>query len=277
MRSGVSTFLALLTAVCRLHAEEKLPFLKVGSDTYTNVTVTEVTKTEIYFTSDSGLGTAKLKNLDRELQAHFHFDPATVAVNPGKNPTAGQPPQSSTTTSTIDSSNAQAVMDETIAKVKAIVNQPVRQFAQTPEMTDIAVSSPGWFHEGATKPEFDTIDVTQTQQAIYDKHEYATSDLNPGVVFIGKDLAFNAETKYFYTDRSRPKKKLTQTELLEINRLYRIIGKCEAELDPARRSDPPILSVAFFSRHKSQIIIALSALLVVALGLRILSKGRGAT
>jgi hypothetical protein len=28
-------------------------------------------------------------------------------------------------------------------------------------------------------------------------------------------------------DRSVPKKKLTQAEMVEINRLYRIIGKCE--------------------------------------------------
>ena len=37
-------------------------------------------------------------------------------------------------------------------------------------------------------------------------------------------------TKYFYTDRTLPKKKLSETELLEINRLYRIIGRCEREL-----------------------------------------------
>ena len=37
-------------------------------------------------------------------------------------------------------------------------------------------------------------------------------------------------TKYFYTDRSVPKKKLTETEMLEINRLYRIIGRCEQQL-----------------------------------------------
>ncbi len=274
--------LAVLAAAFTLHAEEKLPFLKVGADIYTNVTITVVTRTEIYFTSDSGLGNAKLKNLDRELQAHFHFDAAAAAVNAGKNAAAGPPAQRSPATATsdaatIDHSNAQAVMNDAIAKVKAIVNQPVRQLARTPEMTDISLSSPGWFHEGATKPEFDTIDVTETQQAIYDKQEYAMSDLNPDVVFIGKELAFNAETKYFYTDRSLPKKKLTRAELLEINRLYRIIGKCEAELDPARRSDPPILSVAFFSRHKSQVIIAMSALLVVALGLRMLTRSRETT
>jgi hypothetical protein len=37
-------------------------------------------------------------------------------------------------------------------------------------------------------------------------------------------------TKFFYTDRSVPKKKLTEAEMVEINRLYRIIGKNQTEL-----------------------------------------------
>ena len=38
-------------------------------------------------------------------------------------------------------------------------------------------------------------------------------------------------TKYFYEDRSLPKKRLTEVEMLEINLLYRIIGKCEEQLN----------------------------------------------
>ena len=37
-------------------------------------------------------------------------------------------------------------------------------------------------------------------------------------------------TKYFYEDRSLPKKKLTGEEMLEINRLYRVIGRCKEQL-----------------------------------------------
>jgi hypothetical protein len=37
-------------------------------------------------------------------------------------------------------------------------------------------------------------------------------------------------TKYFYIDRSLPKKKLTEAEMLEINKLYRVIGACEEQL-----------------------------------------------
>ena len=89
---------------------------------------------------------------------------------------------------------------------------------------------PGWFHEGATKPDFNNVDVRRTRETSYDGKEYVTSDLNPGVVFHGDELEFNSMTKYFYTDRTVPKKKLTEAEMLEINRLYRIIGRCEQEL-----------------------------------------------
>ncbi len=102
--------------------------------------------------------------------------------------------------------------------------------------------SPGWFHEGAAKPDFNTIDVRATQETPYDTKEYVTSDLNPNIVFIGRQLEFNSMTKYFYTNRSLPKKKLTQAEMEEINRLYRIIGRCEQQLvqlkNPQKMSAP---------------------------------------
>ena len=66
---------ALFIAVLAAHADEQLPLLKVGSDTLTNVTVTKVTTTDIYFISSAGMGNAKLKNLDPALQEHFHYDP----------------------------------------------------------------------------------------------------------------------------------------------------------------------------------------------------------
>src|SRR5207245_5759357 len=57
-------------------AELKLPTLKVGEEVYTDVTVTSATVTDIYFSHSRGIGNAKLKNLDVELQKTFHFDPA---------------------------------------------------------------------------------------------------------------------------------------------------------------------------------------------------------
>src|SRR2546422_7329748 len=67
----LAVFTSRLTA-----AEVKLPTLKVGEEVYTDVTVTSATVTDIYFSHSRGIGNAKLKNLDAELQKKFHFDPA---------------------------------------------------------------------------------------------------------------------------------------------------------------------------------------------------------
>jgi len=67
-----------LTAFASL-ADELLPVLKYGGDTFTNVTITRVTPTDIYFISSSGMGNAKLVNLDPDMQQHFHFNAALGA------------------------------------------------------------------------------------------------------------------------------------------------------------------------------------------------------
>ena len=58
-------------------ADEKLPVLKAGGNVYSNVTVLTVTVTDVYFTYNNGKGmaNAKLKNLNPELQKHFHYNP----------------------------------------------------------------------------------------------------------------------------------------------------------------------------------------------------------
>jgi len=130
----------------------------------------------------------------------------------------------------------QLEMTNAFQSVLQIVNQPVRAFARAPKMR-VSTYIPGWFHPGATKPNFGTVDVRQTQELIYAKDQYVTSDLNPGMVFLGQELEFNAMTKYFYTNRALPKHKLTEAEMLEINQLYRVIGRCEQEI--SRLQSPP--------------------------------------
>ena len=66
----------LLTAA----AEDHFATLQVGSEVYSNVTVTTVTATDIYFSHAQGMGNAKLKTLAPELQKQFHFDPAKSSV-----------------------------------------------------------------------------------------------------------------------------------------------------------------------------------------------------
>jgi hypothetical protein len=102
----------------------------------------------------------------------------------------------------------------------------------------VSVSQDGWFHEGATKPDFNNVDVRATRQTPYADKPYITSDRNPGIVFIGSQLEFNAMTKFFYTNYNLPKKKLTEAEMLEVNRLYRIIGECERKLFRLRPPPP---------------------------------------
>ena len=109
-------------------------------------------------------------------------------------------------------------------RVIAIVNQPVTRL---PRRTSAREYSPGWFSEGAAKPAFSTVDVRTTQEFPYQAQKYVTSNLNPSVMFPGRQLEFNPATKLFYVDRSLPKKRLSEREMLEINRLYRVIGHAE--------------------------------------------------
>ncbi len=70
----------LLLTTASLLADEHLDVLQAGNDTYTNVTVTTITATDIYFTYPGGMSNAKLKNLSPELQKHFAFDPDKAAA-----------------------------------------------------------------------------------------------------------------------------------------------------------------------------------------------------
>jgi hypothetical protein len=144
------------------------------------------------------------------------------------------PAQPVTTTPDSRVATLQAEMDEAMQQVRTIVNQPVQALRPGPGMR-YSNAPEGWFHEGATKPDFNTVDVRQTQTFPYEKQPYITSPLNPGVVFLGPQLEFNSMTKYFYTNYALPKKRLTEAEMVEINRLYRIIGRCEQELAALRR------------------------------------------
>jgi hypothetical protein len=132
----------------------------------------------------------------------------------------------------------QLEMTNAYQRVLQIVNQPVKAYARTAGLR-ASVFSPGWFHEGAARPDFNNVDIRQSQDLNYASHQYVTSDLNPNMVFLGQDLEFNANTKWFYTNRSLPKHKLTEAQMLEVNRLYRIIGRCETAINQLR---PPAVA-----------------------------------
>jgi thioredoxin-related protein len=65
----------VLSAGLLARADEQIPVLKAGSETYSNVTVTSVSATDVYFISAGGMGNVKLKDLSPEMQKHFRFDP----------------------------------------------------------------------------------------------------------------------------------------------------------------------------------------------------------
>ena len=69
--------LFLLGAISVL-ADENLPVIKAGSEVYSNVTVTIITHTDVFFTynNEAGMANVKLKNLDPDLQKRFHYNPA---------------------------------------------------------------------------------------------------------------------------------------------------------------------------------------------------------
>jgi cytochrome c biogenesis protein CcmG, thiol:disulfide interchange protein DsbE len=68
--------LLLCLATLTAGADESLPVLVIKGQTYSNVTVTAVTATDIFFKHANGMGNAKLKDLDPKLQVHFHYDSA---------------------------------------------------------------------------------------------------------------------------------------------------------------------------------------------------------
>jgi len=76
-------FLAIfisLVFVSSAGADEQFALLKVGNDTYTNVTITTVTATDIFFTYTGGMGNAKIRNLSPALREHFHFNNANASA-----------------------------------------------------------------------------------------------------------------------------------------------------------------------------------------------------
>ncbi len=107
------------------------------------------------------------------------------------------------------------------------VNQPI---AHLPRSGPVGLFSPGWFHPGAIKPDFNSVDIRATQEFPYDGFNHVTSDMNPTEMFVGSELEFNSMTKYFYTDLTLPKRRLSDAEMVEINGLYRVIGRDEQAL-----------------------------------------------
>lgn len=165
-----------------------------------------------------------------------------------------------------------AQKNDAIFKVQDIVNQPVTHLKRTPDM-NIAIYTPAWFHPGALTPDFDTVDIRKTQEFVYLGHKYVSTDQNPTEAFLGDELEFNSMTKYFYTDRSLPKKKLTESEMLQINDLYRIIGRCNQQLEDLENPDPPQVKIQkLLTAHRPAAIAAVAGILALLIIIRKITR-----
>jgi len=78
MRMGAACLTALLLPVAAAAADETLPALKAGTNTFSHVAILKVTATDVYFTSDQGLANVKLKDLGPDLQRRFNYNPTNA-------------------------------------------------------------------------------------------------------------------------------------------------------------------------------------------------------
>ena len=230
--------LMFLMASVALAKELHFDVLETTQGKFTNATVISATANSVMVLYDGGAAGVPFANLPPAVQKEMGYDPAqtpavTSATASGAEavkvtntpPAQALPPMPKDRMAALQLERSNAWQ-----RVVQIVNRPVQVYART-DQRHVALYSPGWFHPGASRPDFNTVDVRKTQELVYAQSQYVTSDLNPGKVFLGQGLEFNAMTKIFYEDRSLPKRKLTEAEMIEINGLYRIIGRCEGEME----------------------------------------------
>jgi hypothetical protein len=133
-----------------------------------------------------------------------------------------------------DVNDARTKLNKALAEAREIINQPMETFPMTPELKEKAGRYPeGWFHPGAEVPNFADPHVERTQNLDDGRYEWITSNLNPDVVFRSADKEFNSQTKFFYVDRTLPKKRLTKDEMAQLDVIYRQIGIYAAYLQRA--------------------------------------------
>jgi hypothetical protein len=125
-----------------------------------------------------------------------------------------------------------ALADQVNTAVKSILTIANAPVTHVPRQAGMKIQSfgPQWFQPGSARPDFNNPDIAKTQQLPYAKYSYVSSELNPNEAFVGSELEYNPMIKFFYIDRTTPKKKLSQAEMAEMNRLYRVIGQCEPKL-----------------------------------------------
>ena len=114
---------------------------------------------------------------------------------------------------------ARRELEAAMGRVRGIVNQTPPTVPRPPLGAE---SYHYGFHPGALTPDFAHADLYSTRELW--KGDYVNMDTAPGVFYRSADCEFNPQTKFFYTNRDVPKKKLTDAEIAEVVRLYRAIA-----------------------------------------------------
>jgi hypothetical protein len=118
-------------------------------------------------------------------------------------------------------SEAQTVTNE----IQAIVNQ-------TPTVLPAKVGTTTWigFHAGAMKPNFRSITLDELKRGRQFYTVDSTSmDGAPTVFYVARETEFNPMTKFFYTDRTKAKKRLSDAEYDRLLVLYHRLGEIEGQ------------------------------------------------
>ncbi len=132
-------------------------------------------------------------------------------------------------------SAARGEFDKTTKKVQGIVNQVPTIVSKPPAGAEVYHYA---FHPGAEPPNYDAENLASTRELW--KGEYAYIEGVPDVYYRSADCEFNPQTKFFYTSRAVPKKKLTDAEYAELTRLYHQLGqqqKAIASISPPSTAD----------------------------------------
>ena len=142
---------------------------------------------------------------------------------------------------------ARTEMDAAMGRVRGIVNQTPPTVPKPPPNAE---SYHYGFHPGALTPDFAHADLYSTRELW--KGDFVNMDAAPGVFYRSADCEFNPQTKFFYTNRDVPKKRLTNAEIVEVVRLYRAIAADQLVLNalPQRLLDAQGASADLLSLNR---------------------------
>jgi hypothetical protein len=147
--------------------------------------------------------------------------------------TGAQPPDAGPMPTSV--SEARRKLETALASAREIINQPVQGTPVTPQMLKQSAEQhlAGWDYLPAQTPNFIDAHIEDTQWLDTLGADWVTCNLTPGLAFRAKDLETNVQTRFFYTDLTLPKKRLSAEEMAQLDVIYHQIGMYAAYLQRA--------------------------------------------